>query len=140
MNNIANRLSQLAALSLFVVSTTVYGITLPNVPMEPIYFEPPVIERNEQLAQLSCVGLDNTIRQMQPYRYSYKAPFYEDNANKIAAALVTVESIPVVKGLAGFGYLAYSSSVEEKEKRRQILVEQRIALLQQLKAEKHCFE
>jgi hypothetical protein len=110
------------------------AVTLPAVPLEPIYFEPPVIERNSEVEQLSCVGLDNTIRSMQPYRYSYKAPFYEDDANKVAAAMVMVE------GLAGFAYLGYSASVEEKEQRRVLLVEQRIALLQQLKAERQCFE
>ncbi len=123
-----------------MITHAVQAITLPNVPLEPIYFEPPLIERNEQLNQMSCVGLDNALRMMQPYRYSYKAPFYEDNANKIAAALITVDAIPIVNGLAGMAYLGYSASVEEKEKRRQILVEQRIALLQQLKAEKYCFE
>lgn len=116
------------------------AVTLPAVPLEPIYFEPPVIERNEQVEQLSCVGLDNTIRQMQPYRYTYKEPFYEDNANKIAAAMVTLDVIPIAEGLAGLAYLGYSATVEEKERRRRLLVEQRIALLQQLKAEKHCFE
>jgi hypothetical protein len=110
------------------------AVTLPAVPLEPIYFEPPVIERNSEVEQLSCVGLDNTIRSMQPYRYSYKSPFYEDDANKVAAAMVMVE------GLAGFAYLGYSASVEEKEQRRVLLVEQRIALLQQLKAERQCFE
>lgn len=110
------------------------AVTLPAVPLEPIYFEPPVIERNSEVEQLSCVGLDNTIRSMQPYRYSYKAPFYEDDANKVAAAMVMVD------GLVGFAYLGYSASVEEKEQRRVLLVEQRIALLQQLKAERQCFE
>lgn len=116
------------------------AVTLPAVPLEPIYFEPPVIERNEQVEQLSCVGIDNTIRQMQPYRYTYKEPFYEDDANKIAAAMVTLDVIPIVEGLAGLAYLGYSATVEEKEQRRRLLVEQRIALLQQIKAEKQCFE
>ena len=116
------------------------ALTLPGVPLEPIYFEPPVIERNEQVEQLNCVGLDNTIRNMQPYRYTYKAPFYEDDANKVAAAMVTLDFIPVVQGLAGVAYLGDPATVEEKEQRRMLLVEQRIALLQQIKAEKQCFE
>jgi hypothetical protein len=45
-----------------------------------------------------------------------------------------------LRGLAGVAYLGYSATVEEKEQRRMLLVEQRIALLQQLKAEKQCFE
>lgn len=119
---------------------SVMAITLPAVPLEPVYFEPPVIERNTEIEQLSCVGLDNTIRNMQPYRYSHKAPFYEDDANKVAAAMITVDFIPVLQGLAGLAYMGYSATVEEKEQRRTLLVEQRIALLQQLKAEKQCFE
>lgn len=99
-----------------------------------------MIERNEQVEKLGCVGLDNTIRNMQPYRYTYKAPFYEDDANKVVAAMVTLDFIPVVQGLAGVAYLGYSATVEEKEQRRMLLVGQRIALLQQIKAEKQCFE
>ena len=129
----------IAILNAAMIPLTI-AVTLPAVPLEPIYFEPPVIERNPDVEQLSCVGLDDTIRNMQLYRYSYKAPFYEDDANKVAVAMMIVDSTPVVKGLAGFAYLGYSASVEEKEQRRVLLVEQRIALLQQLKAERHCFE
>jgi hypothetical protein len=125
---------------LFGFSLGAEALTLPDVPLEPIYFEPPVIERNEQVEQLSCVGLDNTIRNMQPYRYTYKAPFYEDDSNKVASGMIMMDFIPVVQGLAGLAYFGYSSTVEEKEQRRVLLVEQRIALLQQLKAEKKCFE
>jgi hypothetical protein len=50
------------------------------------------------------------------------------------------DSVPIVKGLFGLMYLGYSSLVEEKEQRRVLLVEQQISMLQQLKAEKHCFE
>lgn len=137
--------STLTALTISLVlllgtAATSHALTLPNVPLEPIYFEPPVIERNEQVEQLSCIGLDNTIRNMQPYRYTYKKPFYEDNANKLASATVVLDFIPVIQGLAGIAYFSYSSTVEEKEHRRMLLVEQRIALLQQLKAEKQCFE
>ena len=116
------------------------ALTLPSVSLEPIYFEPPVVERNQQVGQLSCVGLDNTIRNMEPHRYTYKAPFYEDNSNTIGAMMITMDFIPIVQGLAGIAYLGYSTAVEEKEQRRRLLVEQRIALLQQLKAEKQCFE
>jgi hypothetical protein len=129
----------MAILNAVMIASAV-AVTLPAVPLEPIYFEPPVIERNPEVEQLSCIGLDNTIRNMQPYRYSYKAPFYEDDANKVATTMVMLDFIPVVQGLAGFAYLGYSASVEEKEQRRTLLVEQRIALLQQLKAERQCFE
>jgi len=132
---------QMASLILLLGAGSIsQALTLPDIPLEPIYFEPPVIERNEQVEQLSCVGLDNTIRNMQPYRYTYKAPFYEDDGNKLAAAMITLDFIPIVQGLAGVAYLGYSSTVEEKEQRRMLLVEQRIALLQQLKSEKQCFE
>ena len=129
----------MAILNAVMIASAV-AVTLPAVPLEPIYFEPPVIERNPEVEQLSCIGLDNTIRNMQPYRYSYKAHFYEDDTNKMATTMVMLDFIPVVQGLAGFAYLGYSVSVEEKEQRRTLLVEQRIALLQQLKAERQCFE
>jgi len=134
-------IQKLASLVLLLsLGTATQALTLPDVPLEPIYFAPPVIERNAQIEQLSCVGLDNTICNMQPYRYSYKEPFYEDDANKVAAAMVTMDFVPILQGLAGVAYLGYSATVEEKEQRRMLLVEQRIALLQQLKAEKKCFE
>jgi len=134
------KMGVMTAVLVMSIFQPVVAVTLPAVPLEPIYFEPPVIERNLEVEQLSCVGLDNTIRNMQPYRYSHKAPFYQDDANKVAAAMVTVDFIPIVQGLAGLAYMGYSATVEEKEQRRILLVEQRIALLQQLKAEKHCFE
>ena len=62
--------TKLAGLVLFLsLGTAIQALAVADVPLEPIYFEPPVIERNAQIEQLSCVGLDNTIRNMQPYRY-----------------------------------------------------------------------
>ncbi|MDH5357763.1 MAG: hypothetical protein OEY48_00705 [Gammaproteobacteria bacterium] len=125
---------------------TVSALALPPIPTEPIYFEPPVVEATDNTRQFSCVELDNTIRYLHPYRYSYKPDFYQDDANKIATTLIMfdsipiVDSIPVVKGLLGFAYLGYSTLIEEKEQRRTLQVEQQISMLQQLKAEKHCFE
>ena len=113
---------------------------LPPVPTEPIYFEPPVVNVTEEIRLLSCVQLDNNIRTLHPYRYSYKPSFYQDDANKIATALVAFDAVPIVNGLFGFVYLGYSALVEEKEQRRTLMVEQEIAMFQQVKAEKHCFE
>jgi hypothetical protein len=50
------------------------------------------------------------------------------------------DTVPVVEGWLGLGYLGYSALVDEKEDRRQLHVEQQISALQQLKAEKHCYE
>ena len=100
----------------------------------------------DEIKHLNCVALDNNIRYLHPYRYSYKPGFYQDDANKIATALITVDSLPVIGTIPvigewiGFTYLAYSSLVEEKEQRRMRQVEQQIAMLQQVKSEKHCFE
>jgi len=133
--------TKLAGLVLFLsLGTAIQALAVADVPLEPIYFEPPVIERNAQIEQLSCVGLDNTIRNMQPYRYSYREPFYGDNTNKVVAAMVTMDFGLILQGLAGVACLWYSATVEEKEQSRMLLVEQRTALLQQLKAEKQCFE
>jgi hypothetical protein len=125
---------------LVLSNSMVSALTLPPVPTEPIYFEPPIVEATDDVTQLSCVALDNNIRHLHPYRYTYKPGFYEDSANKIATTLITFDSIPIVEGWLGFAYLGYSGLVEEKEQRRMLQVEQQIAMLQQVKAEKHCFE
>lgn len=132
-------------LSLFCVVTVTNALTMIPVPTEPIYFEPPVAEATEDLSKQSCVALDNAIRYLHPYKYTYKAPFYDDDANKIATAVIAFDAIPIVESLPysawfGFAYLGYSALVEEKEQRRVLQVEQQIAMLQQAKAEKHCFE
>jgi hypothetical protein len=122
------------------ISLSAKAITLPPVPTEPIYFEPPVMEANEEQRQLSCTDLDYAINQLHPYRYSYKPNFYRDGANKAAVALVSFDIIPIVEGWIGLGYLGYSALVSEKESRRQLIVEEQINALQRLKAQKHCYE
>lgn len=127
-------------------SALVQAIALPPVPTTPIYFEPPIINSTEDIRKLSCVELDNNIRTLHPYRYSYKPGFYQDNANKIATGMVVMDSLPLISSIPiigevlGFSYLTYSALVEEKEQRRTLMVEQEIAMFQQVKAEKHCFE
>jgi hypothetical protein len=131
-------LFKLSVVSSFIfMVTNAQAIPMPPVPVEPIYFEPSVEKATDQLYQQSCVQLDNAIRYFQPYRYTYKPEFHEDGANKIAVSLVVFESLP---SLIGLTYLGYSGLVEEKEQRRMLEVEQKIAVLQQVKAEKHCFE
>lgn len=116
------------------------AMSLPPVPTEPIYFEPPLVHADAEMKALSCYDLDKVINQLHPYRYSYKPQYYEDGTNKLASALVVFDSVPLVEGWLGLGYLGYSALVDEKEDRRQIHVEQQIASLQRLKAEKHCYE
>jgi hypothetical protein len=117
-----------------------HAVVMPPVPTEPIYFEPPIVTPSDNVKLLSCIDLDNSIRTLHPFKYSYKPDFYHDESNQIAATFVMYDSVPIVKGLFGLMYLGYSSLVEEKEQRRVLLVEQQISMLQQLKAEKHCFE
>ena len=119
------------------IASPIQAIPMPPVPLEPIYFEPPIVDATEQTYQQSCVQLDNAIRHLHPYRYSYKQGFYEDKYNTIATSAITLDELLSLLGLA---YLAYSSLVEEKEQRRMLAVEQKISMLQQVKAEKHCFE
>lgn len=111
-------------------------VPIPPISIEPLYFEPPIVEATQEDKQLNCVELDNTIRYLHPYRYTYKDKFYEDNMNVVAATVITSDFIPLI----GFGYLTYSSMVEEKENRRMLNIEQKISMLQQLKSELHCFE
>lgn len=124
--------------SLWAMQAT--AMSLPPVPTEPIYFEPPVMHADAGMKALSCYDLDMAINQLHPYRYTYKPQFYEDGSNKLATALVVFDSVPLVEGWLGLGYLGYSALVDEKEDRRQLHVEQQIASLQRLKAEKHCYE
>ncbi|PCJ31946.1 MAG: hypothetical protein COA90_04755 [Gammaproteobacteria bacterium] len=121
-------------------SSPVFAITSPPIPLEPIYFEPPVVEATEEFYQYSCVQLDKSIRNLYPYKYSYKPGFYEDDFNRIAVVSITSDIVPVLKGLLGVFYLTYSNLVEEKERRRVLGVDKKIEMLQQVKAEKHCFE
>ncbi|PHS69743.1 MAG: hypothetical protein COB23_05630 [Methylophaga sp.] len=146
MKNTILRYKNLLCLCLILVWPSANALTMIPVPAEPIYFEPPVVEATKEIAQQSCVEIDHAIRYLHPYKYSYKADFYQDDANKIATALIVfdsipiLESIPIINGWYGFAYLGYSSLIEEKEQRRVLQVEQQIAMLQQIKAEKHCFE
>jgi hypothetical protein len=137
-----NRKSSILLFMLILVFyvKSVLALTQVPLPTEPIYFEPPVVHATEEQKQLNCVALDDSIRYIQPYRYSYKPNFHEDEANKVAALFVIVDSIPIVEGWLGMAYLGYSALLEEKEQRRVLAVEQQVAMLQQLKAQKHCFE
>ncbi len=137
----------LRAIYLLVLANTILllpiaaaDVPLPPIPIEPIYFEPPIVEATVAEKQLSCIELDTAIRYLHPYRYSYKDKFYEDPTNTMAVTLIVADSVPIVGGLLGLGYLTYSALVEEKENRRMLNVEQQISMLQQLKAESHCFE
>ncbi|MFW5426178.1 MAG: hypothetical protein ACKE8G_04720 [Methylophagaceae bacterium] len=131
----------LAAVNLLLFLPIVEAdVPMPPIPIEPIYFEPPIVEASQEDKQLNCIELDNTIRYLHPYRYTYKDTFYDDNTNTIAVTMITADSVPIVGGLLGLGYLTYSSVVEEKENRRMLNVEQQISMLQQLKSELHCFE
>lgn len=122
-----------------IFSSKTNALTLPPVPSEPIYFEPPVVTADQKMQDMSCYQVDKAINQLHPYRYTYKPTFYKDDANKAATALVMIDTIPIVQGWLGLGYLGYSALVEEKEDRRQLQVEQQISALQRIKAEKHCY-
>jgi len=128
------------ALGLSLIMSSIQAVTVIPVPIEPIYYEPPVEAATDEISQQSCVQLDRAINYLHPYRYTYKAGFYEDDKNQLATTLIAADGVPLVGGLVGLAFLGYSSLIEEKEERRMLLVEQKIAMLQQVKAEKHCFE
>jgi len=130
-----------------IASPTLQAIPMPPIPIEPVYFEPPIVSATDEIRQQSCVDIDNAIRYLHPYRYSYKPEFHQDGYNKIAVATIAIDSYPIIgslpfidNGALGLIYLGYSALVEEKEQRRMLGVEQQISMLQQVKAEKHCFE
>ena len=51
-------------------SQSVTAITLSDLPMEPIYFEPPIIKEDESVQQLTCIGLDKAINQQLLLHYN----------------------------------------------------------------------
>lgn len=122
----------------FCIAPSIQALTIPSVPTEPIYFEPPVVEATDDIRLKSCVQLDNDIRYLHPYSYTYKDKFTEDKYNAAAVASVTLDYS--LNGILSVAYIGYSALVEDKEQRRMLQVEQQIAMLQQVKAEKHCFE
>ncbi|HSG92953.1 MAG TPA: hypothetical protein VK999_04515 [Methylotenera sp.] len=128
--------------SLIILTTwvPVQAMTLPPVPTEPLYYEPPVVKPAEAEQRYDCYQLDRAINELHPYRYTYKPNFYSDGSNKLAASLIVFDSIPLVEGWLGIGYLAYSAMLDEKEARRTENIEQQIRMLQRLKAEQHCFQ
>lgn len=134
------KIAFLTSLMLITVSLPVQAMTLPPVPTEPLYYEPPVVKPTENQQRFDCYQLDSAISELYPYRYTYKPNFYSDGSNKLASSLIMVDSIPIVEGWLGIAYLGYSALIEEKEARRTENVEQKIAMLQRLKAEQHCFE
>ncbi len=60
-----------AVISFVFLMTSVQAVPMPPVPLEPIYFEPPVEVATDEIYQQSCVQLDNAIRYLQPYRYTH---------------------------------------------------------------------
>lgn len=86
----------LIATALFIGgSLPSFALTILPLPTEPIYFEPPVQQATDEQLQWNCTALDNAIRYLHPYKYSYKPKFEEDGANKLAVALVTIDNIPL---------------------------------------------
>ncbi|ODN67196.1 MULTISPECIES: hypothetical protein [Methylophaga] len=131
---------KLGSMAFALMAVPVQALTPVPVPTEPIYYEPPIVEITDEIRKHSCVEIDGAINQLHPYRYSYKPDFYADGSNKLATTLIAFDTIPIVKGWLGLAYLSYSSLVDEKEARRTQQIEQKIAMLQRVKAEKHCFE
>ncbi len=124
---------------MFGLNSQLSAVPQPPVPTQPIYLLPDSIEPDAALHQQSCVQIDNAIRYLQPYRYSYKPGFYEDGYNTMAVSAIMLDFLPT-NALLGLAYLGYSGLVEDKEQRRIVDVEQQIARLRQAKAEQHCFE
>lgn len=125
---------------LFTVMSSVMAVPIPPIPTEPIYYEPHVVEATAEIRQQSCVQIDKGIRYLQPYTYTYKPDYYQDGTNKFATAMITMDVLPIFGEVFGFAYLGYSALIDEKENRRILNVKQQIAMLRQVKAEKHCFE
>jgi hypothetical protein len=128
----------LAAFGL-VMSMPALALTQIPLPSDPIYYEPPVEQVTEEQQVYSCAQLELAINQLHPYRYSYQPNYYRDPVNQVASTVLIVETVPL-NGLVSAALFTYSALMDEKEKRRTLSVEQQISALQNLKAQKHCYE
>lgn len=92
---------------------------------------------------LAFLGYSYFIDEKQPNKTTVQSPVSKEKKTRdvISKVIIALTTLSAVKGAGlGLSYLAYSSLVDEKEQRRMMQVEQQISMLQQVKAEKHCFE
>lgn len=82
----------------------------------------------------SCPELDQEIVSLLPLTYSERPGFYQDPLN---GAALWVGSLHTP---AAYALLGYTASMDYLDWRRRFPVQQRIELLQRLKARRHCFE
>ena len=84
--------------------------------------------------RLSCLDLEGELRELEPLSYNSHPNFYEDGYQGASIVLGTMVS-PIAYGLSG-----YSTTRGYVEAGRVSKIKQRIAVLRELKAQKHCFE
>jgi hypothetical protein len=106
-------------------------IELPDVDLyrQPYVPNPTVYDRLKD-----CRQLELELRALQPKTYSYKPGFYEDPKQGAALWVGTTMFWPA------YGVLVWGAVTEYDEQGRKINSENRIAELQQLKADRRCFE
>jgi hypothetical protein len=83
---------------------------------------------------LNCLQLEGELRELEPLGYNSHPHFYEDGYQGASMVVGTLIS-PIGYVLSG-----YSVTRGYAEKGRVSKVKQRIAVLRELKARKHCFE
>jgi hypothetical protein len=111
--------------------STESNFELPDVDLyrQPYVPNPTVYDRLKD-----CRQLELELRALQPKTYSYKPGFYEDPKQGAALWVGTTMFWPA------YGVVAWSAVTEYDEQGRKINSENRIAELQQLKADLRCFE
>ena len=92
------KITFLPGLLLIMAGLPVQSMTLPPVPTEPLYYEPPVVKPTENQQRFDCYQLDSAINELHPYRYTYKPNFYSDGSNKLATSLIVVDKLPCYNG------------------------------------------
>jgi hypothetical protein len=98
-----------------------------------LYPYPPGLVFKEGDRELSCEALEDELIQLQPLTYSYKPGFYDDPAHGVA----------IWGGLfwtPALIYLPYSGMAEYYDRKRIDQANDRIAVLRQLKAYRHCYQ
>lgn len=112
-------------------SSTIPGITY--AAEMSLYPHPPSPVYQSGDRELSCEQLDTALTALEPLTYSYKPSFYRDPAHGAAILVGMAES-------AAWSYFIYSGLAEYYDQKRIIDTQHRIAVLRQLKANRHCYE
>ncbi|MCP3868196.1 MAG: hypothetical protein GY703_08910 [Gammaproteobacteria bacterium] len=103
-------------------------------PAMAFYRMPVSVTPSQEDLEMGCIELEREIAAQVPLTYSYKPDFYQDpyqGASIIIGTMITPVAYSL-SAVSAIGSLVDRTRIEPAE--------ERITLLRQLKAQKHCFE